>query len=370
MNFYSLFKGIFNNKTVFVTGHTGFQGTWLSLWLKKMGANVIGYSIDIPTKPSFFEIINLKDDMTNIFGDIKDYDHLKSSINEFKPDIIFHLAARSLVRFSYLHPLETFQTNIIGTANILECLRDNLSTKVCVIATSDKCYENREWDFAYRENDRIGGYDPYSASKGAAEIITTSYRNSFFNFKKNNTAGLGISTVRAGNVIGGGDWAQDRIIPDCIRAISSHETIKLRNPDSIRPWQYVLEPLSGMLLLAMKMWYESSSYEGPWNFGPRNYEESLSVKSLVNQVMSLWGNGSVDISNNEEPHEAHLLRLDSTKANTKLDWRPTYSLKDSIVDTVDWYKNYYEQNENTMNFSLNQLEKYIIKAKNLNMIWS
>ena len=335
-----------------------------------MGANVIGYSIDIPTEPSFFEIVNLKDDITNISGDIKDYDHLKSSINEFKPDIVFHLAAQSLVRFSYSHPLETFQSNVMGTANLLECLRGELPTKDCIIATSDKCYENQEWDFAYRENDPLGGHDPYSASKGATEIITASYRKSFFNSKKNDSSNIGISTIRVGNVIGGGDWAEDRIIPDCIRAISSRKTIKIRNPDSIRPWQYVLEPLSGMLLLAMKMWRDVNSYVGPWNFGPNNHSESLSVKSLVNNLISFWGDGSMEISNNMEPHEAHLLRLDSSKANVKLGWRSTYSLKDSIRDTVDWYKHYYQQNENMMDFSLNQLEKYLIKAKSLNMLWS
>jgi len=370
MEFKNLFKRVFTDRTIFVTGHTGFQGTWLSLWLKQMGANVIGYSIDIPTKPSFFEILNLKDDITDISGDVRDYDHLKSSINEFKPDMVFHLAAQSLVRPSYSDPLKTFQTNVMGTANLLNCFREKLPTKVCIVTTSDKCYENQEWDFAYRENDPMGGHDPYSASKGAAEIIISSFRKSFFDFKKTNSFELGISTIRAGNVIGGGDWANDRIIPDCIKALSSNKPITLRNPDSIRPWQYVLEPLSGILLLAMNMWHQPDYYEGPWNFGPSNNENSLSVKDLVNHIISIWGTGSMNFSNNKEPHEAHLLRLDSTKANKILGWRPTYSFKDMLAETVDWYKNYYQQDENMMKLSITQLEKFITKAQNLDIPWS
>lgn len=368
IDFQNLFNGVFKDKTVFVTGHTGFQGTWISLLLNRLGSNVIGFSKNIPTNPSFYEMTNLKNSIIDIVGDITNLTHLQESIKKHDPDIILHFAAQSIVRTSYSSPLETFQSNVMGTANILDCLRENnVKTKVCVIVTSDKCYENKEWDFSYRENDQLGGTDPYSASKGAAEIITSSYRSSFFNSNTQKPKTV-ISTVRAGNVIGGGDWATDRIIPDCVRSITSGKKIFLRNPTSIRPWQYVLEPILGMLILSEKMFSKPLDYEGPWNFGPNNSNSSISVKLLVEQLIKNWGMGSYDIKSNYEPHEAHTLRLDSTKSNTKLNWKPTYSLHETIIDTVSWYKNFYQKNNNIEEFSNILLDKFLTKAQSMNII--
>ena len=365
-----LFKGIFQNKKVFVTGHTGFQGSWLTLWLKSLGAKVTGYSLSPPTKPSLFEILQLNQNINHILGDVKDHSLLQKCMIKHKPDIVFHLAAQPLVRSSYEKPVDTFHTNIMGTVNLLEAIRNTQSVKAGIIITSDKCYENKEWDFAYRENDPLGGFDPYSASKGAAEIITSSYNRSFFH--SDNKRKVGIATVRAGNVIGGGDWAEDRIIPDCIRSVYSGKQILIRNPKSIRPWQHVLEPISGMLLLASKLWDNPHSYNESWNFGP-NLPTNVTVKELVIQIIKElkqkpnWK----DVSNNMKNavHEANFLRLDSTKANNLLGWRQMYNIKETISETASWYQNYKKKTE-MEKFTMLQIEKYVEKAKYMNAAWA
>ena len=365
-----LFEGVFQNKKIFVTGHTGFQGSWLILWLKSLGAKVTGYSLSPPTKPSLFEILQLKQDINHILGDVRDHSFLQKCLIKHKPDIVFHLAAQPLVRLSYEKPVDTFHTNIMGTVNLLEAIRNTQSVKAGIIITSDKCYENKEWTFAYRENDPLGGFDPYSASKGATEIITSSYSRSFFH-SDNKKRNVGIATVRAGNVIGGGDWAQDRIVPDCIRSINSGKLIQIRNPKSIRPWQYVLEPISGMLLLASKLWKNPYSYNESWNFGP-NLSTNVTVKELVIQIIKEFEQKAKwkDVSKNTKnaAHEANFLRLDSTKANNLLGWRQTYSIKETISETASWYKNYVKKRE-MIKFTVSQIEKYVEKAKYMNADW-
>jgi CDP-glucose 4,6-dehydratase len=366
-----LFKGGFQNKKVFVTGHTGFQGSWLTLWLKSLGAKVTGYSLSPPTKPSLFEILQLKKDINHIQGDVKDQSFLQKCLIKHKPEIVFHLAAQPIVKLSYEKPVDTFHTNIMGTVNVLEAIRNTQSVKAGIIITSDKCYENKEWNFAYRENDALGGFDPYSASKGATEIVTSSYTRSFFN-SDNKKRKVGIATVRAGNVIGGGDWAQDRIVPDCMRSAYSEKPILIRNPKSIRPWQHVLEPISGMLLLASKLLNKPYSYNESWNFGP-NLSANITVKELVIQIIkeikqkAYWKDMSKKGENSV--HEANFLRLDSTKASNLLGWRQAYSIKETISETASWYENYANKTE-MRKFTETQIEKYIEKAKYMNAVWT
>ena len=367
------FDRIFDGKTIFVTGHTGFIGTWLITWLHNLGSKVVGFSLDVPTKPSMFEILDLEQDVTHIIGDIKNLTHLEECMLEFKPDMVFHLAAQPLVRLSYEKPIETFQTNVMGTANVLESIRRVPSVKVCAVMTSDKCYENREISYAYKESDPLGGHDPYSASKGATELVASSYRRSFFTKTNNGKHQVDISTIRAGNVIGGGDWSEDRIVPDCVRSLISKKAIPIRNPDYIRPWQYVLEPISGMLCLAMKMWKEPSNYGGSWNFGPTLSTSKSTVKELVLQVIDKWGEGDwVDVSQKtaNSLHEANLLMLDSTKAETLLGWRSVYPLKEAIAETVSWYNSYVDKTNHIKDFTLNQIQNYVKKAKQMNIIWA
>lgn len=360
-----MFFNVFKNKTVFVTGHTGFIGGWLSLWLKKLGANVVGYSLKPPTMPSFFKTVKLGDDITHIFGNVCDFRFLLNSIHNHKPDFIFHMAAQSLVGISYEKPIETFQTNVIGSVNILEAIHQ-VKTKVAIIMTSDKCYENTQINYAYKENDRLGGYDPYSASKAATEIVTNAYVKSFFH--KKNTA---IATVRVGNVIGGGDWATYRIIPDCIRYLIKKKKIKIRNPEFIRPWQYVLEPISGILLLASKMFREPNKYSEPWNFGPQDYQNHTKVKDIVNLIIKKWGTGKwIDTSGNSKYfYESQSLILNPAKAQKILGWHTIYNMNEIISETVDWYI-HFTQNTDMKKFSISQIENYIEKAKQKNLIWA
>jgi CDP-glucose 4,6-dehydratase len=370
LNFKNLFQNIFDNKTVFITGHTGFQGSWLSLWMRALNAKVVGYSIDLPTQPSLFEILELNKDIVDIRGNINDLSHLHDSISTHKPDFVFHLAAQPLVRLSYEEPIETFTTNVVGTANILESVRTISNVKSCVVVTSDKCYENKNTGHPYVETDHLGGYDPYSASKGAAEIITSSYRRSFFS--DNDTENANIASVRAGNVIGGGDWAQDRLIPDAIRALSKNESILIRNPHNTRPWQHVLESISGMIWLSARLFKEGSKFSTAWNFGPLP-QNSITVKEVIEKVVRLWGSGNWNEQhsrNSEKKHEAELLELDSTKANTQLQWNPVYSLDDSISKTINWYKTYYDHKNNMKDFTLDQILNYVAKAKEMNIMWT
>jgi len=323
---------IFKDKLVLVTGHTGFKGSWLSIWLNELGANVIGYGLEPYTDRDNFVVTDLDSRITSVIGDIRDYDKLRDTFEAYKPEIVFHLAAQSLVLPSYEKPKETFDVNIGGTVNVFEAIREIGGVKAIVNITSDKCYENKEWIWGYRENDRMGGLDPYSCSKGCSELITNSYRNSFFN-------DIPLSSVRAGNVIGGGDWNQNRIIPDCIRFLENNKDIEVRNPQATRPWQFVLEPLYGYLLLASKMYKNKNRYTGAWNFGP-DPNNSLSVEDLVNKVIHYWGSGNWKQPFYEDKlHEAMNLNLDINKAINYLGWKPVMNIEDTIRETVAWYKN-------------------------------
>jgi len=373
INFTEFLKKKFKNKTVLVTGHAGFMGTWLSLWLHALGAQVIGYSIEQPNDHSIFNAISLENKITHVNGDVNDFSKINNCFRTYNPEFIFHLAAQPLVQESYIKPVETFQTNIMGTANLLESIRNSQSVTSCIVVTSDKCYENREIDYAYKENDPLGGYDPYSASKGAAELVTASYRNSFFNSHGIDKHKVSISSVRAGNIIGGGDWAKHRIVPDCIRSLIKKQKIPVRNPNAIRPWQYVLEPIFGMLLLMSKMTKEPEKFAQAWNFGPNISKNKVTVKELVSKIISEWGEGEWYDASKETsnlPHEANFLMLDSNKAKKLLGWLPVYTITETIVETSAWHREYVNKNSNMYEFSVNQINKYIQKAKHMNISWA
>jgi CDP-glucose 4,6-dehydratase len=359
MNIEGQLTETYNGSTVLITGHTGFKGSWLTLWLESLGARVIGFSLDPPSRPSYFDLANLSSRIVDIRGDILDRNKLSQVITKFRPEFIFHLAAQPLVRASYIHPHETFNVNIMGTVNVLESIRLSKNSAICVCITSDKCYDNKEWDYAYRENDPMGGYDPYSASKGAAELIIASYRNSFFN-KSGSKSFCALSSARAGNVIGGGDWAEDRIVPDCVRSIVKGETIKIRSRCAIRPWQFVLDPLYGYLLLALKMKEMPEKYSDAWNFGPY-YSNIVDVQTMVTKIIEEWEGGSwISIMQDEHAfHEAGYLKLDIAKSVTTLGWRPIYSLEEAIRETIGWYKNYYSGSTDVNTFSLEQINNFM-----------
>lgn len=327
-----------NGKRVLLTGHTGFKGSWLSLWLQSMGAQVVGYALAPPTDPSLFEVADLSKGMTSIIGDIRDLEHLRTVFSEHRPEIVFHMAAQPLVRYSYAEPVETYSTNVMGTVNLLEAVRSTSSVKAVVNVTSDKCYENREWVWGYRENEAMGGYDPYSNSKGCSELITAAYRNSYFNPERYKDHGVAVATARAGNVIGGGDWAVDRLIPDIMHAIMQGEPVNIRNPHSIRPWQHVLEPLSGYLLLAQKLYEEGADFAEGWNFGP-NDTDAKPVQWVVESLTRAWGEGaSWKLDGMEHPHEAHYLKLDCSKAKSLLNWAPRWTLEQTVQQICIWHK--------------------------------
>ncbi|MCK9164957.1 MAG: CDP-glucose 4,6-dehydratase [Candidatus Cloacimonas sp.] len=360
-----MFLDAYKNKHVLVTGNTGFKGSWLSLWLQKLNAEVYGYSLKSPTNPNHFDLLNLN--MRTEYGDIRNYKKLASYITEIKPEVVFHLAAQSLVRKSYFNPRQTYETNVMGTLNLLEACKKIGSVNVFINVTSDKCYENTEQIWGYREIDRLGGYDPYSSSKACSEILTSSYRNSFLNTNKDNSnQRMLLASVRAGNVIGGGDWAQDRLIPDIMRAINKNKTVIIRNPNSIRPWQHVLEPLSGYLLLGSKLLKGETKLADCWNFGPLfNYD--YTVKQVLDSIKILWDDLVYEVEKVENLHEASLLKLDCTKALTNLGWRPVWDFFTSIEVTTNWYKNYYQFGK--LN-SFDDLAKYISEAKNSNLEWA
>lgn len=342
------------NKKVLITGHTGFKGGWLSLWLYNKGAKVIGYSLAPVTKPNLYESLNLDKKVTSVFGDIRDLEGIKKVVKKYKPEIVFHLAAQPLVKKSYQNPIETYETNVIGTANVLEAVRQTHTVKVVVCITTDKCYENNEWVWPYREEDKLGGYDPYSSSKACAELVIASYRNSFFSSKHNKVQ---VASTRAGNVIGGGDWSKDRLVPDIIKSIFEKKDLEIRNPNSIRPWQHVLDPLFGYIILAEKLWANGSEYAQAWNFGPDN-EGVVPVKEILNHLgKSLNKKIAVKKSNGKNPHEAGLLLLDSSKAKRKLNWIPKLKINDTIKFTADWYSAFYSK-ANMNEFSLNQINQY------------
>ncbi|MFC5469720.1 CDP-glucose 4,6-dehydratase [Cohnella suwonensis] len=345
------------NKKVLITGHTGFKGSWLSLWLQKWGAEVIGFSLNPPTRPSLFELANVAGGMHSYNGDVRNYDLLKSVVEKHRPEILIHMAAQPLVRHSYRNPIETFEINVMGTVNVLEVVRNTDSVQVIINVTSDKCYENKEWVWGYRETDPMGGYDPYSASKGCAELITSSFRNSFFNASASGDRPRMLASVRAGNVIGGGDWAEDRLVPDMIRAILQREPVLVRNPQAIRPWQHVLDPLYGYLLLAENLWISGIEFGEGWNFGPSE-QDAAPVSKLVEKVCALWGGDAKwTLDEKNHPHEANYLKLDCSKARMKLDWKPKLQFDDTIEWVVDWYKSYVAQAD-MQQVTLDQMNKY------------
>lgn len=331
---------IYKNKNILITGHTGFKGSWLGLWLNFLGANVVGYGLEPLSDEDNFEVTGLKNRIIDIRGDIRDKEKLDFIFNKYKPEIVFHLAAQPLVSLSYEKPYETYEINVLGTLNILECINKFDFTKVGIMITTDKCYENKEQIWGYRENDPLGGYDPYSSSKACAEILISSYTKSFMSLENFYKHGKCISSVRAGNVIGGGDWNQNRLIPDCIKKLVKNEAVELRNPYSVRPWQFVLEPLNGYLILGARMLIDGIKYSGAWNFGP-DYNSTVTVKEIVSKVIDIWGSGELnDVSQVNQFHEANILTLDCTKSRFYLKWEPKFSIDEALKLTLDWYKNY------------------------------
>lgn len=342
-NSLDIFQSFYQGKRVLVTGHTGFKGSWLSIWLNALGAEVIGLALDPSTERDNYVLSGIKDRIIDLRGDIRDANLVKEVFKTYQPEIVFHLAAQPLVRLSYDIPAETYAVNVMGTIHVMEAIRVTDSVKVAVMITTDKCYENKEQIWGYRENEPMGGYDPYSSSKGAAEIAIASWRRSFFNPEQFEKHGKSIASVRAGNVIGGGDWALDRIIPDCIRALEADKPIEIRSPKAIRPWQHVLEPLSGYMLLASKMWGEPTKYCEGWNFGP-HAESIATVWNIASKVIENYGKGELkDLSNPNDLHEAQLLALDISKAKYRLGWEPRMNIEKTVKLTVDWYLKYRKE---------------------------
>lgn len=355
----SFYKG----KKVLVTGHTGFKGSWLCHWLVKLGAEVIGYSIDLPTTPGHFQTSGVQDIVKDIRGDLCDYEFLNSTIEEEQPDFIFHLAAQALVRLSYDEPRRTFEVNIMGTINVLEAARQVPSVKNVIVITSDKVYENHAWEWGYRENDRLGGKDPYAASKACADLATAVYQASAFQKHASPARDLAISTVRAGNVIGGGDWALDRLVPDAVRAIIAKEDIVIRSPRATRPWQHVLEALYGYLILGVCMSKSKGDFSGAWNFGPLDVE-MVPVKQIVEVILERWNTGTTNLVIEEENtgKEAVVLRVDSSKAIQKLGWMPVLSVPQALDLSIDWYRAYYENNTDMAQVTSEQIDHYFFMA--------
>jgi len=362
----------YKNKKVLVTGHTGFKGSWLTIWLKELGADVIGYALDPETQPNNYAACKLENKMSHVTGDIRNLDHLLQIFKKYKPEFVFHLAAQAIVRRSYVEPKMTFDTNVGGTVNILEAVRLNPSVKVFVNITSDKCYENREWIWGYRECDPMGGHDPYSASKGCAELIFSAYMKSFFSNSTSGDREIGMASARAGNVIGGGDWAEARLIPDCVRALVNNESIGIRNPRAIRPWQHILEPLGGYLLLGSLLHNYPETYSGPWNFGPNDIDH-LTVDSVVSRFIEYWGSGKWDDLSTDQNnlHEAATLKLCCDKARTYLKWQAILRIDESLRMTSDWYKHFYinKQKEDMYPYCVHQIREYIKKAKKQKLSW-
>ena len=360
-----IFNGVYKNKSVLVTGNTGFKGSWLAFWLKQMGAEVTGYSLSAPTNPSHFELLNL--DMPSVYGDIRNVKKLEDTFTQFQPEIVFHLAAQPLVRFSYENPIETYDINVMGTLKVFEACRKH-KVKAIVNITSDKCYENKEWIWGYRENDPLGGYDPYSSSKGCAELLTNSYRNSYFNNndykKRHNTL---LASCRAGNVFGGGDWAKDRLMTDIVFSALKGNKVGIRNPNSTRPWQHVLEPLSGYLQIGQKLLEEDISFAEAWNFGPGD-EGSITVKEVVEIIKKDWDTLDYKIiTDPDQPHEANLLKLDCSKSHINLKWYSVWDNTTAFEKTVKWFRNYYKNGKIDTE---ENLVSYVKDAKKKNIEWT
>lgn len=341
-------------KKVFLTGHTGFKGGWLALWLQSLGTDLIGFSLPPLTTPSLFEIAQVEKGMTSIIGDITDLDLLQKTLKKYQPEILIHMAAQPLVRYAYQNPVTTYATNVMGTVNILEAARLNDSIKVIINVTSDKCYENKEIARGYCETDKLGGYDPYSNSKACAELVTQAYSNSYFRDRA-----IGIATVRAGNVIGGGDWGKERLVPDIVNACTKQQDILLRCPQAVRPWQHVLEALNGYLMLAERLYESPRHYSGSWNFGP-NEKDIKSVSWMATKIIQLWKNQPIKClpDENTHPYESMLLKLDSTKAKTKLGWKPQWGTDQALSKTVEWYQ-MHEEGENMKDKTMSQIKEFI-----------
>lgn len=356
------FENYFKGKKVLITGHTGFKGSWLTTWLLDLGSQVVGYSQKPPSNPSMFEILELEEKIDHINGDIRDFHHLKNIIETHEPEIIFHMAAQALVRKSYFEPKYTYEVNVMGTVNLLDAIRATESVKTVINVTSDKCYENKNWVYGYRENDPIGGYDPYSSSKGCSELVTSAYKNSFFNpslYKESHE--IALSSVRAGNVIGGGDWAEDRLVPDCINSLAKNKKILIRSPKSKRPWQHVLDALYGYLSLSCSMMDDGKKFSQEWNFGPEE-TNVISVEELVKKMIYIWGSGDYKLSTLKGPHEANLLKLDISKALYYLNWKPVLSFDEALENTVSWYKKYYSGENNMYFYTINQINEFMKKS--------
>ncbi len=348
-----MFEDFYRGKKVLVTGHTGFKGGWLSSWLKSLGADVIGLALPPDTKPNLFDSICLGCGMVSVLGDIRDASVVSSIFRQHSPEIVFHNAAQPLVRRSYREPVETYATNVMGTAHVLEAIRNTPSVRAVVVVTSDKAYENREWFWGYREEDALGGHDPYSSSKACAELVTAAYRQSFFNPEN----GARVATARAGNVIGGGDWSEDRLVPDIVRGIIANQPIVIRRPDSVRPWQHVLEPVRGYLMLAQHLW-ENRDFAEAWNFGPRD-EDAISVGDLAKHTIAKWGKGELQIQPKKNaPHEAQFLRLNTNKARTRLGWQPILNIDQALSWTVDWYRKFYDDANSASSILAEQIELF------------
>ena len=341
-------------KRVFLTGHTGFKGSWLSLWLQSLGAELTGFALAPPTNPSLFEEAKVADGMTSILGDVRDLTALQAALDKAQPEIVLHMAAQPLVRYSYQNPVETYAVNVMGTVHLLEAVRHTPSVRAVVNVTTDKCYENKEWHWGYREDEPMGGFDPYSNSKGCSELVTRAYRQSYFQAGANNVA---LASARAGNVIGGGDWALDRLIPDTVTAFEQGKPVTIRNPHAIRPWQHVLEPLRGYLTLAEHLYLEGTSYAEAWNFGPSDLD-AKPVGWIVENLASLWGaDAKWQIDSGDHPHEAHYLKLDISKARSRLDWHPKLPLIESLKLIVQWQR-HRQSGAPIRQFTLDQIHAY------------
>lgn len=362
MGLISIEGDFWKGRRVFLTGHTGFKGSWLSLWLNKLGADVSGYALAPPTEPCLYNICKVDNLLSSVIADIRDGETLTKAMLASKPEIIIHMAAQPLVRDSYKDPVETYSTNIMGTVNLLEAVRHCKSVRAVLNVTTDKCYENKEWEWGYRENEPLGGYDPYSSSKACSELVTAAYRNSFFNVSDYESHGVAIASARAGNVIGGGDWAKDRLIPDCINALLKSEKVLIRNPYAIRPWQHVLEPLGGYLLLAQRLYEKGPEYAEAFNFGP-NESDAMPVEWIVKRICHNWGDGaSYVVESGDHPHEANYLKLDCSKAKSKLGWAPQWDLEKSLEKIIEWVRVYQKKSE-MRDVCLSQIEEYSKETK-------